>query len=101
MTAQQTARPLKLADLLAELRAARDAARLDYIARGVEAYRDRGELRGDLCLVIELAGIAGTQTAVTLAELAGLLDDGLVDDANVLTQGGREAAAVARIARAL
>lgn len=100
MTAQ-TAR-LTYADLLVELRAARDAARLDYIARGLDAYRDRGELRGDLCLAVALAGDLGGQTAVTLAELNGLVDDGLMDaETRLLTRGGREAAAVARIARAL
>lgn len=96
MTAQTAARNLEHA-----IRDDRDAARRDYAARGLAAYLDRGALRSDLCLAIALADEVRGMTLLTLSEVYGLQAAGLLDDQHRLTQGGREAAAVARIARAL
>jgi hypothetical protein len=105
MTAQTTPRRRNLEryrTLRDQIETARREATEDYIERGVAAYAERGALRGDLCLLVTLAELAGERTPITLAEVAGL-DELLERDGNVvrLTPAGAEAAAVAAIAHGM
>lgn len=89
---------LDLVELEATLRAARAEATSDYVNRGVDAYLDRGALRGDLCLLIAASDRQRAAVPLTLAELNGLECSGLMGpNSHTLTVAGRHAAIAAAI----